>query len=47
MPSDYSSRLSRAELNDVVSYLMSVAKSNLAGAKSGHKAKKPQTDDEE
>jgi cytochrome c oxidase cbb3-type subunit III len=47
MPSDYGSRLSHAELDDVVSYLMSVAKTNLAGAKPGHKAKKPQTDDEE
>src|SRR5436190_1406649 len=47
MPSDYSSRLSRAELNDVVSYLMSVAKSNLAETKRGRKARKPETDDEE
>ncbi len=47
MPSDYSFRLSRAELDDVVTYLMSVAKSDLAGAKPGHKVKKPQTDDEE
>jgi cytochrome c oxidase cbb3-type subunit III len=46
MPSDYGSRLSRVELNDIVSYMMSVAKSNLAGAKPGHKAKKPETDDE-
>lgn len=46
MPSDYGSRLSRVELNDIVSYMMSVAKSNLAGAKPGHKAKKPESDDE-
>jgi cytochrome c oxidase cbb3-type subunit 3 len=46
MASDYGSRLSRVELNDIVSYMMSVAKSNLAGAKPGHKAKKPQSDDE-
>jgi cytochrome c oxidase cbb3-type subunit 3 len=46
MPSDYGFRLSRVELNDIVSYMMSVAKSNLAGAKPGHKAKKPETDDE-
>jgi cytochrome c oxidase cbb3-type subunit III len=46
MASDCGSRLSRVELNDIVSYMMSVAKSNLAGAKPGHKAKKPQSDDE-
>jgi len=45
MPSD--SRLSRVELDDVVSYLMSVAKSDSAGTKPGHKVKKPRTDDEE
>ncbi len=47
MPSDYGSRLSRVDLDDVVSYLMSVAKTKLAGAKSRHKVKKPQADDEE
>ncbi|HEV2715758.1 MAG TPA: c-type cytochrome [Terriglobales bacterium] len=47
MPSDYGSRMSRAELDDVVSYLMSVAQSDLAGTKHGRKAKKPQGEDEE
>jgi len=47
MPSDYSSRLSRVELDDVVRYLMSVAKDELSETKRGRKARKPESEDQE
>jgi cytochrome c oxidase cbb3-type subunit III len=47
MPSDYSSRLSHAELDDVVSYLMSVAKDDLSKTKLGRKARKPESEEQE
>ena len=47
MPSDYGSRLSRAELDDVVSYLMSIAKDDLSKTKRGRKSRKPESEDRE
>jgi len=47
MPSDYSFRLSRAELDDVVRYLMSIAKDDLSETKRGRKARKPESEDQE
>jgi cytochrome c oxidase cbb3-type subunit III len=47
MPSDYGSRLSHAELDDVVSYLMSVAKDDLSKTKLGRKARKPESEEQQ
>jgi cytochrome c oxidase cbb3-type subunit 3 len=47
MPSDYSSRLSHAELDDVVSYLMSVAKDDMSKTKLGRKARKQESEEQE
>ena len=47
MLSDYGSRLSRAELDDVVSYLMRAAQSDLARTRRGRTAKKTQGEEEE